>query len=135
MYRVSPEAAPLVVMARDHHVIALRTGDGVEQWRHKMRGVSVRIAVTSHVVVAAGTGEVVVLDYATGAVTRTIAMKGRADTLLVAGARAFVSVAGSLSCIDLDAGRELWRTDLPGTGTGAAAIGVPGATAQGDRSS
>lgn len=135
MYRSPSNAPPLVVTAFGGFVVALRTEDGLEEWRQRLGGATVRIDVTTERVVAAAGGKIVVLDYATGEIQRTIPVAGEVSTLLVVGSRVLVSQSGVMVCVDLEEGRELWRNELPGTGYGAAAIGVPGRTVQADRDS
>lgn len=135
MYRSSPELPPLVVIAFNGSVVALRTADGGEEWRRQVGGPTVRIEVTAGRVIAAGSSQLDILDYLSGAVVGSIPLSGPTTTLLVAGERAFVTRTGGMMCVDLQAGRVVWNKQVTGTGRAAPAIGVPGATVQGDRAS
>jgi outer membrane protein assembly factor BamB len=86
--------------------------------------------VDEHRVIALGAYRMLVLQYTTGEVIANLDAGG--TTLLVDGDVAYVSASGVVIAVDLVAGEMLWRNELPGTGYGAAALGTPGNTVQGD---
>jgi outer membrane protein assembly factor BamB len=133
MYRETEPLPPLLVTAFRGWVLALASDTGREVWRTRPfpEGL-VRLHVDREQVVAAGLGGIVVLSYATGELLQQIQIEGGTTALLVHGTRAFVSQNGTAIAVDLAAGKELWRNQLPGTGYGAAAIGVPGTVVQAD---
>lgn len=129
MYREAGAPPPYVITAFNHQVVAIDAQTGNEVWRVALVGSPIRLHVDETRVVALGT-KLVVIEYGTGKVTRTIDHGG--TTLLVVGPLAYVSTNGELRCVQLDEGKVLWRHYVPDSGFGAAAIGVPGHVAQAD---
>lgn len=129
-YRGQPRH-PLVVTAFRGVVIAVDTRTGKETWRAELGALGpVRLHVDEHRVIALGGFKMLVLDYTTGEHIANLEAGG--TTLLVDGDVAYVSANGVVIAVDLVAGEILWRNELPGTGYGAAALGTPGNTVQGD---
>ncbi|MBX7193183.1 MAG: PQQ-like beta-propeller repeat protein [Sandaracinaceae bacterium] len=129
-YRDRPHA-PVIVTAFRGVVIGVDARTGRELWRADLGGFGpVRLHVDDRFVVALSKNRMLVIEYETGRVTATLPVSG--TTLLVDGELAYVSASGVVTAVDLVAGEILWRNELPGTGYGAAALGTPHKTVQGD---
>jgi len=138
MYRASSDgASAIVVSAFNGWVFGLRADNGQRLWEVDIAtGGMVRLAIEGQVVVALGS-TLCAIELHTGRVlwqvevTREVA----SGTLLVGDRAIFVADLGEMAAFDLQTGRQLWYERFAGKGTGAVAIALPGASAQGDRSS
>jgi outer membrane protein assembly factor BamB len=133
----SSDEPVFVVTAFNGRVLAVRVEDGIEAWSVDvgMLGAGpIRLSVQKRQVIATGPREVFVIEYATGDVRQRIPFRG-ATTMIVDGGIALVSRDGVLACLDLERGIVRWENELPGTGYGAAALGIPGKTIQADAAS
>jgi outer membrane protein assembly factor BamB len=136
MYSASWSPSPLVVTAFNGHVIAIDPRTGGVAWQRDLAiSYDLRLDVGDSLVVALGVKKLVVLEYLSGNVVFELDVPSASPTMttmLVDGGLVYLSTLGSMTCISLAERRALWSNDLPGTGNGHAAIGVPGRTVQAD---
>ena len=131
------EAAPLLIVALDGRVVAVDVETGEEEWRSDLPGAGlgpVSLGVTKRSVYASAGSRLFRLDYTTGETlweVRLAGLVGRRSTILLDGDRVYVARGGELTCVT-PKGELLWTQGLAGTGTGSAALGVPGNVSQAD---
>lgn len=137
MYSAPWSPSPHVLNAFNGQVIALDPRTGGVVWQTPLGGNAseLRLDVSESLVVVLGWHRLAVLDYATGAIRFQLDVAPNQpmnSTMLVDGGLVYLSFMGSMTCVSLSEQRVLWKNDLPGTGNGAAALGVPGRTIPAD---
>jgi outer membrane protein assembly factor BamB len=135
MYRsdASPDRT-LLVAAFGCLVFGLERSSGAVRWEVKLEGAEVEIAIADGVVIAATQTHLAFIDYATGALHKSVGLQGGwvgRPTMLVDAGHIYVGRNGEVSCYTLR-GENIWLEPFKGKGAAAVALGLPGNVRQAD---
>jgi len=135
MYRrdASPDRS-LLISAFAGQIFALDRATGAIRWEVNIGDYSaVELFLAEGVVVVATLKHLAFLDYATGALHRTVELAAHAgrSTMLVDGAHIYVGGSGAVACYTLR-GDCVWSQPFKGKGIGDVALGLPGNVRQAD---
>lgn len=118
-------------------MVALERTSGKKVWEHALPSALLSRCQTvvreSTVYVAAHSGHLLLLDYATGKERACTTFKGsgQAPALLLDQEELFVVMGGEVTAFDLE-GEVLWHEPLKGRGNGVASLAFPGNDRQAD---
>ena len=133
-YRRTPQAPDLLIVARAAEVTAVHRRNGSVQWSTSLidsgAGPTALLITDQLVFASASAGNVVALEYETGAVRWQGATGGVGEaTLLMEDELLYVCKGGVVDCFDI-AGQRLWTRHLPeGDVAVRWSLGFPGTVA------
>lgn len=129
-----PSTPPLVVMSLGARLVAMNAHTGQRAWEHEvpLSTLGARLFVEQGLVIYAGGGGLVCLDYLSGTL-RWQATLGSVDGRILLFAGCIIClIMGEAWCLNIQTGAQIWHEPFKGYGKISGAIAAPGVSAQVD---
>ncbi len=128
-----PSTPPIVVVSLSKRLVAMNAHTGQRVWEHEAPvGSGGRLFVEQGLVIYAGGGSLVCLDYLTGALRWQAKLGSVEGRILVFAGCIICLIMGEAWCLNVQTGQQIWHDPFKGYGSLSGAIAAPGVSAQVD---